>query len=116
MNAGGPFTTLGIALLPTVGAFGSFLWFIAVGPVIAVGSGITQPSISSLLSRAVETDEAGGMLGLGQSCSALGRVLGPSVAGELFEIGRTLPFWAGSALMATCIAVALAMSPPEAAE
>jgi multidrug resistance protein len=107
--------TMGISLLPVTGASGLFPLFMAVGPVIALGSAVTQPSASSLLSQAVGRDAFGGILGLGQSCSALGRVIGPTVAGVLFERSNVLPFWIGSALSLTCVAVALTLKSASAA-
>ena len=67
---------------------------------MACGTGITHPSLSSLLSRSVDPDEQGGSLGLGQSLAALGRVMGPSVSGILFQIYPGLPFWTGSVFLA----------------
>jgi MFS family permease len=99
-----------MAVLPWVGALKLFPLFLALAPVIAVGTGLTNPSLPSLLSRASGAETYGGMLGLGQSLSALGRVLGPSMAGLLFEVHRGAPFWVGSALMLSCALVALSIS------
>lgn len=105
--AGGALITLSLLLIPVAGGSGRYPWFIAVGAVLAVGAGLTNPSLPSLLSQAVERDAYGGILGLGQSLSALGRVVGPSAAGVIFEIDRALPFQAAAALSATCIVAAL---------
>lgn len=107
-------TMTGIALLPTAGMTQVFGLFMAVGPVIALGSGITQPSTSSLLSQSVDPRDFGGILGLGQSFSALGRIVGPLMAGTLFERAPSMPFWVGASLSATCVAVALTMRPTPA--
>lgn len=106
----GAFLTMtGIALLPATAMTKMFGLFMAVGPVIALGSGITQPSTSSLLSQSVDARDFGGILGLGQSFSALGRIVGPLMAGTLFERAPSMPFWVGASLSATCVAVALSM-------
>ena len=47
-------------------------------------------------------------MGVGQSASALGRVLGPSLAGWLFERGHALPFYAGAAILAGCLPLLVA--------
>lgn len=110
-------TMVGIALLPATAMTRVFGLFMAAGPVIALGSGVTQPSTSSLLSQSVDPHDFGGILGLGQSFSALGRIVGPLMAGTLFERAPSLPFWVGASLSATCVAVALTMRalPPGAA-
>jgi len=110
----GTFTTaVGLLLLPFMARWEDFGLFMTVGPVIAFGSGITQPSMSSLLSQSVGRDEFGGTLGLGQSLSALGRVVGPTIAGVLFERGMSVPFMVGAALMVTCICAAMTLQAPQ---
>ena len=66
---------------------------------MAIGSGLTNPSLSSLISQSVDKGEQGEALGMGQSISALGRVIGPSIAGVLFERSVGLPFWLGSGIV-----------------
>ena len=66
---------------------------------MAFGQGISTPSMFSLLSQAVGEEERGGALGVGQSLSALGRVLGPSAAGVLFQTAAGLPFFVGGGLL-----------------
>ncbi len=94
-------TVVGSALLlvPVVGSFGVYRWMWAWGIFSAIGSGLTNPSFSSLLSQSVDRDEQGGVLGIGQSLAALGRVVGPSLAGVLFERGTAIPFWVGSVIV-----------------
>jgi len=86
-------------VIPFIGWSGVYLGMLGIAVVMACGSGVTYPSLSSLLSRAVDPDEQGGTLGLGQSLAALGRVLGPSVSGLLFQVYPGLPFWTGSLLL-----------------
>lgn len=88
---------VGIAL---VGEYVGVFWaMMPVGVLLAAGSGVSTPSLNSLLSRSVRADEQGAALGLGQSASALGRVFGPASSGMLFEAGRVLPFYVGAALV-----------------
>jgi MFS family permease len=101
-----------LALIPVVGNLKVFAIFMALGPVLALATGFTNPSLPSLLSQAVEPGLFGGTLGLGQSLSALGRIVGPSAAGLLFELHHGIPFWVGAVLMVTCTAVALTLRPP----
>lgn len=90
---------LSFFVIPFIGWSGVYFGMLGIAIVMACGSGVTYPSLSSLLSRAVDPDEQGGTLGLGQSLAALGRVLGPSISGLLFQIYPGLPFWTGSVLL-----------------
>jgi MFS transporter, DHA1 family, tetracycline resistance protein len=77
---------------------------------LALGMGLTQPSLNSLISRRAGSDEQGEVLGVSQSVGSLGRVLGPAAAGVLFgELGRTSPFLWGAALVAAAWLVALSL-------
>jgi MFS family permease len=96
-----------LVLIPIVADIRIYGLLLALGPILALGSGILNPSIPSLLSQATESDAFGGILGLGQSLSALGRVLGPMFAGLLFEFSHEVPFYIGAALMFTCFLVSL---------
>jgi multidrug resistance protein len=107
LQAGTLLITLSLILIPIVGATGSYAVFLGIGPLLAAGSGLTNPALPSLLSRSVAGDAYGETLGLGQSLSALGRVLGPTVAGALFEVSPAAPFWMGAALAATCVGRAM---------
>ena len=97
---------LGLALIPVFGSFKRFSIFLTLAPIIAVGSGIYTPSIHSLLSKSTSQGSYGGALGLGQSLSALGRVIGPALAGPMFELRTEMPFLLGSVLMLTCVVAA----------
>ncbi len=99
--------SVGLFCIPLTGQLGSYGLLLVVSSWIAVGTGLSNPSLVSLLSQSVDPDEQGGALGVAQSLSALGRVVGPSVAGLLFEIGIGLPFWIGGAFILICIALAL---------
>jgi len=68
---------------------------------LAVGMGLVQPSLNSLISRRAGREEQGEVLGVSQSVGSLARVLGPLAAGFLFaEFGRGAPYLWGAALVA----------------
>jgi MFS transporter, DHA1 family, tetracycline resistance protein len=104
--------TLAVAMsiMPTVRTYAQF---VAIGPLVALGAGLMFPSLASLLSRAVASDTVGGSLGIGQSLAALGRVLGPTIAGVLFEFAAWAPFAVASVLNVTCVLVALTLREDE---
>ena len=103
--AGAGLIALGLLGLP----FALALWrLLAVNTLLALGMGLLNPSITSLVSQQAEIDERGGILGVAQSASSLSRILGPAVAGPLFEVyGRDAPYYVGAAVMALVVAMAL---------
>lgn len=105
------FVGTALFLVPLVGKFGVYRWMLGWAVFSAIGSGLTNPSLSSLLSQSVDRDEQGGVLGIGQSLAALGRVIGPSMAGMLFEHGIALPFWIGSFVVFLSVIVATSLKP-----
>ncbi|MBO0735367.1 MAG: MFS transporter [Alphaproteobacteria bacterium] len=75
---------------------------------LALGMGLTQPSLNSLISRRAGRDEQGEILGVSQSIGSLSRVLGPAAAGFYFaELGRDAAFFWGAALVAGALLVSL---------
>ena len=77
----------GDMLVPVVMAFGAF------------GMAVTMPNISALISRSVDPDRQGAMLGLNMAASSSGRIFGPIAAGALFSgAGHDWPFLIGAAL------------------
>ncbi len=72
---------------------------IALNVVVAMGSGVFSPSSSSMLSRSVDADRQGAVLGVGQSVASLARIIGPGVAGLLLDVHRSLPFATGAVLL-----------------
>jgi MFS family permease len=68
---------------------------------LALGIGLAQPSLNSLISRRAGRAEQGAVLGVTQSVGSLSRVLGPALAGVLFgDLGRASPFLWGAGLIA----------------
>ena len=83
---------------------------------LAVGMGLLNPSISSLISRQAGIDERGGILGVSQSGASLARVVGPAIAGPLFELlGRNAPYYAGALVMLGVLGFALRLPRDHAA-
>jgi MFS transporter, DHA1 family, tetracycline resistance protein len=77
----------------------------AVGmAVLAVGQGLLNPTLPTLLSRETNADEQGGILGLGQSLSAAARAVGPILGGVLFDWSLAAPYVAGG-IVALCVAL-----------
>jgi MFS family permease len=81
-----------LALHPGVGG----LWAATV--VIAAGAGLMIPSLTGLLSRQVGSADQGGIHGLSQSATALGRAIGYFTGGVLYAaISPGTPYLVGAA-------------------
>jgi multidrug resistance protein len=76
--------------------------------VIALGLGLNNPSLSALASELADPDEVGGILGIYQGLSSLGRIVGP-FAGELAygSLGPSWPIGIASAAFLGSAAAAL---------
>jgi MFS transporter, DHA1 family, tetracycline resistance protein len=76
--------------------------------LLAIGLGLVQPALNSLISRRADSGEQGQVLGVTQSVGSLARVLGPPFAGYLFAgLGHGSPFLGGAAITALAFALAL---------
>jgi predicted MFS family arabinose efflux permease len=96
--AGVALQAVALAALPFAGTVAGLA--LATAP-LAVGSGLSQPSLSSLLSRFARADEQGGTLGIGESAAAFGRIIGPETATWTFgRWSQAFPYVGGAALMA----------------
>ncbi len=105
-------SAIGLVLVGIAGQANSTGMLYAVLPVGVVGFSALTPSLQSLLSLHTPATEQGAMLGLGQSVSALARILGPLVGIVLFEWHFTYPYWSGAALMVVGMLLVFAMKTP----
>src|SRR5512137_1698010 len=85
-----------LAALPFAHGIGGLL---AASAPLAIGSGMSNPSMMSLLSRFSRAEDQGGTLGIGQSASALGRIIGPLAGTTSFAAWHAAPYLGGAALM-----------------
>jgi DHA1 family tetracycline resistance protein-like MFS transporter len=81
--------------------------------LLALGHGALHPSLSSLASQGAGLHDRGATMGVFQSAGSLARVVGPPVAGLLYDqIRITAPFHAGAlVLLLCCLIAALRLSP-----
>jgi|SRR6185503_12733075 len=59
---------------------------------LAVGSGLTRPPLFGLLSILTPPHEQGSTLGVAQSAGSLARVIGPPLAGKLYDLNPSWPY------------------------
>ena len=101
--AGLALIALGLLALPLAHDLTPLLLALAA---LALGMGMMQPALNSLISRRAGADEQGEIMGVAQSIGSLSRVLGPVVAGALFEgFGRNSPFLWGALLVVAALLV-----------
>ena len=107
--------------LATITVSSDLAMLLVASACLAVGMGLLNPSINSLISRQAGVEERGGIMGVSQSGASLARVVGPAIAGPLFElIGRNAPYYAGALVMLGVLGFALRLprehSPPTGAQ
>ena len=81
--------------------------------LLGIGYGGAVPAVLGLLSRAASPERQGGVLGVGQSVGSLARVLGPAMAGALFDIRLAFPYVAGAFLILLALLVSRGIAQPE---
>lgn len=81
---------------------------------IAIGNGMNNPALMSLVSRGANANEKGAVMGVYQSAGALARIVGPPAAGYLFDsISIAAPLLASAALMLiSCVVAQLFLAQP----
>jgi multidrug resistance protein len=105
VTAGSFLGFLGLGFLPYLGSLGLVMVSLAV---LAVGQGLASPALSSLTSKLVAADEVGGVMGIYQSMSSLGRIGGPFWAEMVYgTLGVAWPYRTGSLVMLLACGVSL---------
>jgi len=107
---------LGLLAIPFVHSLVPLLVAMAL---LAYGAGVSNPSLSSLISLRAPDAERGATLGISQAAASLARILGPVLAGVAFAgFGRSGPFLAGALVMLAALLLALRLPSrrPESAQ
>ncbi len=100
----------GLSASPLLGRWALYTF----GAVLALGNGLTQPSISAFISRRAPASEQGGTLGTNQAVASLARMLGPATGGFLYgHIGPRAPYTVAAVgmMIATFVALLLPTAP-----
>ena len=99
-----------LALSPRFDGLGPL--YVAMG-VIAFGSALTNPSLSSFVSKCADAESQGVVLGVLQSAGALARVCGPATGGVLYQmVGHSAPYVGAAVGMALAGVLSLRLRPP----
>ena len=104
VTVGGAIMVVGFFFVPLPG---SVAWLLVPLFLLAVGRGVSQPSLMSLASFQAEASDRGAVMGTFQSAASLARIFGPALAGVLYDISRGLPFRVGAVLMLAMTLVAM---------
>lgn len=87
---------LGISLL----MIPSNSWvFYLINPIIAIGIGITNPNMTTVVSMQVGPDRQGEILGINQSMNSLGQMVPAIIGGYLVGINLNFPLLAGTIMI-----------------
>ena len=98
------FHAAGLALL-AIAATSAVM--IAGFATMAVGLGLFNPAFQTLCSDQTNDGDRGMVMGLTQGASSLGRVIGPAVAGSIYQsLGHHAPFGIGAAIMLLALGTA----------
>jgi len=86
---------VGMAILAAVAS----PWPAAVSCIFfAVGGGLMMPPLQSLATSTVAETNRGGVLGVYQSSASLAIIFSTAIAGAIFSLNPSLPYWIGAAL------------------
>ena len=81
------------------------IWLMAA---MSLGQALAYPNTSALISLATDPDRQGQVLGLNNAMDAISRLIGPQAALALFALAPNAPFYAGAAVTAVTVLLALA--------
>jgi DHA1 family tetracycline resistance protein-like MFS transporter len=107
---------LSMALLPISSSVGLV---VLASSLLAIGNGFVTPLLSGLASKSTDPKSQGSVMGLMQSISSLGRMVGPAVGGFMLNYDFThtqqpygiTPFWFAAVLMAFALIAAFRLMP-----
>jgi MFS family permease len=98
-----PTTTNDIQVnLPEDGSNGwlGIVWLLVAMVPAAIGGGVLQPSINSLITKRVPAVEVGGILGISAAFMSAANAVSPLILGGVFQVfGSTAPFLIGGIIL-----------------
>ena len=109
-------TGIGLGAIPYASVDVAWLWLLPTCIIISTGSGIFQPTSSSLLASYAQREgkELGGVMGAMEAASAFARILGPVTGGLVWTLTVNGAGWLSYRsvfhLCATIMAITLLVS------
>ncbi|MBV9470417.1 MAG: MFS transporter [Abitibacteriaceae bacterium] len=87
-----------------------FRWQFPVAAMLAIGNGISAPVLTAMVSLLSPEAERGEIIGVFQSTQSLGRIIGPTLGGILFNtVSLSAPYFVGAAIMLVSFVFALGL-------
>ncbi|MGH6972138.1 MAG: MFS transporter, partial [Caulobacteraceae bacterium] len=80
---------------------------VALMSLMALFQSVAFPNSGAILSRAVDPDNQGQIMGLNNATGALARVAGPQCGLEVMNLNVNAPFYLGALIVAPAILLAL---------
>lgn len=87
----------------------SFWAILMVSAVFFTAASLLRPAINTLISK-LAGDEQGFAAGMNNAYMSLGNMIGPALAGILFDINMSYPYILGTVILITCFFIANAWS------
>ncbi|WJY28880.1 MULTISPECIES: MFS transporter [Sporosarcina] len=96
-----------VAALAMLGiTFVSMFWSILlVATIFSTATALLRPAVNTLVSK-LAGDEQGYAAGMMNAYMSLGNMIGPALAGFVFDWKMTAPYFLGTAILLTCFAIA----------
>jgi len=85
-------------------------WIRVLSAMIAIGNGVLNPSLSSLITQAAGPGNRGALSGTQQGLGSLARIVAPPINNTLVGIWPAIPFLASAAIMAMSFGQSLRLS------
>jgi len=101
LRAGIISASLGLFYIPYVD---SIITMALSQTMFALGTGLINPSLTGSISILTSAEEQGEVMGVNQSMSALGRIIGPALGGFIYgNVSQEAPYFLAAILMFTCL-------------
>jgi MFS transporter, DHA1 family, tetracycline resistance protein len=116
IRAGVGIQAIAFATMVAAPSIGRGVLYVACA-LLALGNGLSQPSVSAYISKRADPKAQGATLGTNQSMSSLARVFGPAMGGWLYgNLGARAPYMAAAIGMCLAFVVALRLVSANAPE
>ena len=102
-------SAVGLALMATATSWWALVPSLAL---LALGQGLATPTMTSMVVDRVPPHQKGQALGFQQSVGSLARIIGPAVAGKLFDVRVSLPYAVGAIITFLALALLLVERSP----
>ncbi len=84
------------------------VWILIAMVPAAIGGALLQPSINSLITKRVEVDEVGGILGISVALLSGANAIAPLIGGAIFQVwGPPAPYFVGGLIVVIVLLFAL---------